>query len=86
MSELTLDTSPPRATRRADERPDIPLPGEDDWLITRRKWAAGVGITDKTASKLKLETTYIGNVAYVRHNKSTLALATHRLRNRCGRR
>jgi hypothetical protein len=86
VTEIAPDTSLPKATRRADERPCIPLPGEDDYLEPRQQWAKGVGISDKTAGKLNLPTAYISNVAYVRHNASLRVLATHRLRNQRGRR
>jgi hypothetical protein len=89
MVQPAVDTSPRNpatTTSRADERPDIPIPGEDDFLEPRYRFAKGVGISGKTAGKLNLPTAYIANVAYVRHNASLRILATHRLRNRRGRR
>ena len=68
MSDLSIDTFP--ATRRASERPRIPL-ANGDFLEPRRQWAGGVGVSDKTASRMNLPTAYIGNVAYVLHNAST---------------
>ena len=59
-----------KATRRAKERPRIPLVN-GDYLEPRRQWAGAVGISDKTASRMNLPTTYIGNVAYVPHSAST---------------
>lgn len=73
MSDLSIDTFP--ATRRASERPRIPL-ANGDFLEPRRQWAGGVGVSDKTASRMNLPTAYIGNVAYVLHNASTEILAT----------
>ena len=83
MSDLPLDTTelhPPKATRRANERPRIPLPNRD-FLEPRRPWAGGVGISDKTAAGMNLPTAYVGNVAYVPHNRSIEILA-ERVRQR----
>ena len=77
MSDLALNTSAVRrtkVTRRAKERPRIPL-ANGDFLEPRRQWAGGVGISDKTAGRMNLPTTYISNVAYVLHNASTQILA-----------
>jgi hypothetical protein len=83
LSNLALDTSALRqfkATRRANERPRIQL-ANGDFLEPRRQWAGGVGISDKTAGRMNLPTTYIANVAYVLHNASTEILA-ERVRQR----
>ena len=38
----------------------------DDELIPRREFAEDtLGVTDKTASRMNLPTTYVGNIAYV---------------------
>ena len=77
MTDLVLDTSglhQLKATRRAKERPRISL-ANGDFLEPRRRWAEGVGISDKTASRMRLPTTYIGGVAYVLHNASKEIIA-----------
>lgn len=77
LTDLSLDTTairPSKATRRAGERPRIQL-ANGDFLVPRRQWAGGVGVSDKTASRMNLPTTYIGNVAYVLRNASTEMLA-----------
>jgi hypothetical protein len=61
-------------TRLAKERPRIPLP-DGDFLEPRRQWAEGIGITDRSARKLNLPTTYVANVAYVPHNASLQVIA-----------
>jgi hypothetical protein len=73
MSDLAHDTSP-KATQLVEERPDIPLANGDS-LTPRRRWAGKRGISDKTARKLNLPTTYVGNVAYVPDQASTEILA-----------
>jgi hypothetical protein len=45
------------------ERPVIKL--ADDDLVPRRDFASEIGVSDKTAQRLNLPTTYVGNVAYV---------------------
>jgi hypothetical protein len=75
MSNLHIDRSATSgATRRASERPHIPLPN-GDFLEPRRQWAAAIGISDRTAGRMNLPTTYVGNVAYVPHNASLKVLA-----------
>jgi hypothetical protein len=45
------------------ERPVIKL--ADDDLVPRCDFASEIGVSDKTAQRLNLPTTYVGNVAYV---------------------
>ena len=75
MSDLSFDPSPARPQRRsrADDRPDIQLPN-GKVLKPRRRWAEAVGITERTARRLNLQTTYISNVAYVLEPDSTAQL------------
>jgi hypothetical protein len=72
MSEIT----PKTATRR----PAIKLP-DGDILDPRREFARGLGVSDKTAQRMNLPTTYIGGMAYVARNAS-LKLISDRLRTR----
>ena len=77
MSDLTTSTTAVRHTKlpsRRRKRPHIQL-ANGDFLEPRFEWAEGVGISDKTAGRMNLPTTYIGNVAYVLHNASTQILA-----------
>jgi hypothetical protein len=61
-------------------RPHIQLAG--DVLVPRREFAQELGITDKTAQRKDLPTTYIGNVAYVPREESRRIIAeTVRRRN-----
>ena len=80
MSDLTSSTASVLHTQlpsRRRKRPHIQLANGD----LRSEWAEGVGISDKTAGRMNLLTTYISNVAYVLHNASTQQLA-ERLRRR----
>jgi len=77
LTDLTPNTSGlyrSKATRRAKERPRISL-ADGEFLEPRRNWAEAVGISDKTAGRMNLPTTYIGGVAYVLHNASREILA-----------
>jgi hypothetical protein len=48
----------------------------DDVLMPRRELAEDIlGVTDKTASRMNLSTTYIGNIAYVPKNESLRVVA-----------
>ena len=75
MSDLRSTTSV-RHTKLPSrrKRPHIQL-ANGDFLEPRFEWAGGVGISDKTAGRMNLPTTYISNVAYVLHNASTQILA-----------
>jgi hypothetical protein len=55
------------------ERPVIKLP--DDDLVPRRDFASEIGVSDKTAKRLNLPTTYVGNVAYVLRGASLKIIA-----------
>jgi hypothetical protein len=59
--------------RKPRTRPKIPLP-DGETLEPRKEWAASVGISDKTAQRMNLETVYIASVAYVKKNASTQEL------------
>jgi hypothetical protein len=77
MSDVGIDVSTPsrsRVTRRAKERPWIALASGDS-LVPRCQWAEAKGISDKTAARMNLPTTYISNVAYVLDGASTEILA-----------
>jgi hypothetical protein len=75
MTDLDTTTAPAGYKVRAPrERPCIPLPN-GDVLEPRRQLAASIGVTDRTARKLNLKTTYIGGVAYVPRNASLQQLA-----------
>jgi hypothetical protein len=60
-------------------RYDIPIAG--DVLVPRRTFAAEIGIADRTAQRMDLPTTYVGNVAYVAKNAALRAMA-ERVRHR----
>ena len=48
----------------------------DDVLIPRREFAEDIlGVTDKTAARMNLPTTYVGNVAHVLRNASLQVVA-----------
>jgi hypothetical protein len=67
VSDLTLDTST-KAKR-------IPLP-DGDYLEPRAEFANDVlGVTDRTAQRMDLPTTYVGGVAYVPHRASLAVVA-----------
>jgi hypothetical protein len=82
------DTDTTRPTRRT--RPSIPLP-DGDFLDPRAQFAEEfLKVCDKTAQRMNLLTTYIGNVAYVKRNAS-LEMIAERVRrpeppNKKGRR
>ena len=71
-----VSTAPlPRPQPRCDTRPDITLPG-GEVLTPRIKFAQSIGLSDDTARKMNLATTYIGSVAYVPRNASLMAIAS----------
>jgi hypothetical protein len=75
VSDLSLDTPPTRPRRsRADDRPVISLPNGKE-LYPRRQWSKDKGVTERTAKRMNLPTTYISNVAYVLEPDSTEQLA-----------
>jgi hypothetical protein len=60
-------------------RKHIPLPN-GDYLEARTEFAVDtLGITDRTAQKMGLPTTYIGGIAHVPHNEA-LAIVAKRIR------
>ena len=63
-----------RKSKPLKSLPDIPIPG-GDVLTPRRKLAVEWGISDKTASRMNLPTTYVGNTAYVPRDASVKILA-----------
>jgi hypothetical protein len=63
----------------AKARPRIEL--AHDTLVPRREFAETIGVTDRTARRMNLPTTYIGNVAYVARNAS-LKIVAEQVRRR----
>ena len=65
------------------QRPRAHIALADDVLIPRREFARDeLGVSDKTASRMNLPTTYIGNRAYVLRDASLKIVAdTVRRRN-----
>lgn len=64
----------PANVRRSRQRAHIAL--ADDVLMPRREFAEDtLGVTDKTAARMNLPTTYIGNVAHVLRNASLQVVA-----------
>jgi len=57
-------------------RPDIPLPG-GKVATPRKAWAKAKGVSDKTASKIRGLTFYVGGAAYVTEPDATLRLIEH---------
>src|SRR5262245_35727178 len=49
--------------------PRIKLP-DGDYLEPREKFAAGLGLSDRSMRSLPLSVTYLGGIAYVAHNAS----------------
>jgi hypothetical protein len=80
MSNLTPDTTESRPRRRHVRR-HILLP-DGEVLEPREEFAnIRLGVSDKTAKRLNLPTTYIANVAYVARNAS-LKLVAARIQRR----
>ena len=78
MSDLTTSTIQPR--RRPHQRRHIEL--SDDILMPRDEFAREIlGVSDKTAQRMNLPTTYIGNLAHVLKNAS-LRIVAERVRRR----
>jgi hypothetical protein len=70
MSEISTTTS----QRRPRLRRHIEIDG--DTLIPRVEFAEDIlGVSDKTASKMNLPTTYVGGMAYVARNASLKIVA-----------
>ncbi len=74
MSELTPSSGrPPGRTRQS--RQDIVLP-DGETLTPRVKFANDdIGVSERTAARMNLPTTYIGGVAYVARNASLRVVA-----------
>jgi hypothetical protein len=75
-----MSDAPPANARRGAGR-HIVLP-TNDTLIPRREFAKDVlGVTDRTAMRMNLPTTYIGNVAHVLKNESLRMVAARAQRS-----
>jgi hypothetical protein len=74
MSDISTDVLAGKKRRGPQLRRRIPLPN-GDYLEPRTEFAAELGVTDRTAARLNLPTTYIGNVAYIAHNASMAIIA-----------
>lgn len=71
---ITIDT--PRSPRRRHVRRHIEIDG--DVLVPRSEFAADIlGVSDKTAQRLNLPTTYVANVAYVAREASLKIIGEH---------
>jgi hypothetical protein len=79
MVDASVAAAPIRKVRK-EERPSIQLP-DGEVLDPRVRFAAGVGLSEKSLVKLNLPTTYIGACAYVKRNAS-LELIASRARRR----
>jgi hypothetical protein len=67
------DSSPANARRGPGRHIELPT---NDTLMPRKEFAEDVlGVTDKTASRMRLPTTYIGNVAHILKNESLRVVA-----------
>jgi hypothetical protein len=81
MSDISTETAAPTKRRGPQPRRRIELP-DGDYLQPRAEFAdSELGVCDRTAARMNLPTTYIGNVAYVRHNASLQVIA-ERVRRR----
>jgi hypothetical protein len=74
MTDISTDMATGCKVRAPRRRPCIQLPDGDE-LVPRQQFASEIGITDRTARKLNLRTTFIGGVAYVPRNASKEQLA-----------
>jgi hypothetical protein len=75
MSDTSITVDALGRKRRGPQpRRRIALPN-GDYLEPRAELAGELGISDRTAARLKLPTTYIGNVAYVAHDASMAIIA-----------
>jgi hypothetical protein len=81
MSDITTDITAAMKRRGPRPRRRIELPN-GDYLQPRAEFAAvELGVTDRTARRMNLPTTYVGNVAYVPHAAS-LAIVAARVQRR----
>jgi len=75
MSDQQTDTATARRTRGPTRaRQHIKLP-DGDVLIPRDEFATELGISERGAARLNLETLYIGGVAFVRRDASLKEVA-----------
>jgi hypothetical protein len=75
MSDISTDVAAPTKRRSRQLRRRIDLPS-GDYLQPRAEFAAAEpGVSDKTARRLNLPTTYMRNVAYVLHDASLTIVA-----------
>jgi hypothetical protein len=81
MSDISTEVAAPTRRRGRQSRRRIKLPN-GDYLKPRAEFAeTELGVTDRTARRMNLPTTYIGNVAYVPHAAS-LAIVAARVQRR----
>lgn len=74
-ANVTVDRLGRGRPRGKQPRRRIDLP-DGDYLEPRAKFAAEtLGVSDRTAARLKLPTTYVGNVAYIARGASMLLVA-----------
>jgi hypothetical protein len=79
MTDISTDVLAGKKRRGPQARRRIELP-DGDYLQPRAEFANDkLGVSDRTAARMKLPTTYIGAVAYVKHNES-LAIVAARVR------
>jgi hypothetical protein len=77
MSDITTTIAAPAKRRGRQPRRRIDLPN-GDFLQPRAEFAEAVlSVSDRTARRLNLPTTFIGNIAYVPHNASLAIVAAH---------
>jgi hypothetical protein len=75
MSDLSIDTAAPRIPRTRQSRQEIHLPS-GEVLMPRANFARDViGVCERTAARMNLPTTYVGNVAYVARDASLKIVA-----------
>jgi hypothetical protein len=75
MSNIaTTEVLAGKKRRGPQPRRRIALPGGKD-LQPRVEFADEIGVSDRTAARLGLPTTYIGNVAYIERNESLAIIA-----------
>ncbi len=72
MSDCSPPATNPHRVRVSVD--NIALP-DGETLILRDKFAAEIGISDRTARRLNLPTTYISGAAFVKRNASLQILA-----------
>jgi hypothetical protein len=73
-ASITIDALGRRRRRGPQPRRRIALP-DGDYLEPRAALADALGVSDRTAARMNLPTTYFGNVAYVAHGASMAIIA-----------